>query len=505
MTTDTPFSNETDVKKNASTEPAINVEEEPIIMVGSPMVIVDGVSFSSGDHWTNWADTLSAQPERLFYPNTLQDLQVIIREANENKKKVRCVGSGHSWSRTAVTQDYMVSVNNMNKIADPVKAEDGSWTVTIEMGVQVEELDLFLRAHNPPLALAANVMPNDIRFGGILTMGCHGAGLEGRAISDSLTEITIVNSRGELRVYSESDDPEAFNAACINLGLLGIVYTATLKIQPMSDYRLRAIDTYPTVESLFSGPLAGQKLKEMVLQNDSTEMLYWPFATFLQPAQNDHIWLKQWKRTLDPAEDLSKYDTMPSTVDHPGFTALKVGEIVKEVPDAIHFDFTLGGKGRVDGKCLDASAGFKLDDDFGNFIEAFNDLMGSIYKFSTDQFPSKIGTVLEVRFIKASSKIMSFVYDTDPEAIYCMINLLAAGNTPEFDDYTRVIMSEWMEKYNAKPHWAKMWEQVPGVIPTLRREFKDRIVIFNRIRKSQDHVDMFVNETWEPFIAEHEV
>jgi hypothetical protein len=136
--------------------------EEPIVMLGSPMAIVDGVSFSSGDNWTNWANSLSATPERLFYPNTLEDLQVIIREATENKKKVRCVGNGHSWSGTAVTQDYMVSINNMSKIEKPVEGEDGEWTVTIEMGVEVKELDEFLRKHDPSLALASNVMPTDV-------------------------------------------------------------------------------------------------------------------------------------------------------------------------------------------------------------------------------------------------------------------------------------------------------------------------------------------------------
>lgn len=56
----------------------------------------------------------------------------------------------------------MVSINGMNRIEKPVKGEDGEWTVTIEMGVEVKELDEFLRKHDPPLALASNVMPTDV-------------------------------------------------------------------------------------------------------------------------------------------------------------------------------------------------------------------------------------------------------------------------------------------------------------------------------------------------------
>jgi hypothetical protein len=137
-------------------------EKEAKAMVGSPMAIIDGVAFSSGDNWTNFANTLTAKPECLFYPRTLNDLQVIIREATKNKKKVRCVGTGHSWSGTAVTQDYMVSVNGMNQISNPVQGEDGAWTVTVESGVEVSQLDKFLREHNPPLALASNVVPTNV-------------------------------------------------------------------------------------------------------------------------------------------------------------------------------------------------------------------------------------------------------------------------------------------------------------------------------------------------------
>ncbi|KAK3813715.1 MAG: hypothetical protein JOS17DRAFT_795567 [Linnemannia elongata] len=481
------------------------IEQEPIVMLGSPMAIVDGVSFSSGDNWTNWANSLSAQPERLFYPTTLEDLQVIIREATENKKKVRCVGNGHSWSSTAVTQDYMVSINGMNRIEKPVKGEDGEWTVTIEMGVEVKELDEFLRKHDPPLALASNVMPTDIRYGGILTMGCHGAGLDGRTVSDTLTEITIVNAYGELHIYSEADDPEAFNIASINLGLLGIVYTATLKLVPMSHYRLRAIDSYEPVADYFEGPGAGLKLKEMVEKNDSTEILYWPHGTFLGTERNGRFWLKQWRKTLDPVEDLEKLKDQAPTVDHPAFAAFKVGEIVKEIPDAVHFDVTQDGEGTGEAKIYDASAGFKLAPDFSNFVECFNEVVEKNYAFSSSEFPSRIGTCLEVRFLKASKKMMSFLYDgEDKEAIYCMINVLGSRETPGFVEYSQGVLGGWIDKYNAKPHWAKLWEQIPGVIPALRREYKDRLAVLNRVRKTQDPFEMFVNDTWRPLLEERE-
>ncbi|KAK3813672.1 MAG: hypothetical protein JOS17DRAFT_761261 [Linnemannia elongata] len=466
--------------------------------VGSPMSIVDGVSFSGGDEWTNYGGNQTVQTERLFYPKTLEDLKVIVREARNDNKKVRCVGSGHSWSATAVTPDYMVSVNGMEKIHDPVRAQDGSgWTVTLETGVLVSQLDTFLRRHNPPLALPSQVVPIVVRFGGLLTMGCHGASLNSRTLSDSITEMTIVNARGELVTYSAAKDPEAFNVACLNLGLLGIIYTATIKVEEMNT-RLRMTDSLPTLTSLFEGPQAGLNLKAKILKNDSTEFLYWPYEHFMQPGQNKNIWLKEWERTTEPAEDLKKYEGLPPMVDNPFFSTFQTGTRIMETPDALHFPMGDGVTTVVDVGCA-----IKADSEFKNICEAVTELIKKNWEFTTSK-PERMGTAIEFRFIKASDKILSPAYDKDPGTIFCMINIMAASGTPGFEEYSAGIVSSWIHKYNVKPHWPKMWEKVDGIVPYLRREYGDRITRFNRVRKLQDPDDMFVNDTWRPIFQESE-
>lgn len=146
--------------------PIIESKEAPIkqdlkkAAVWSSRAVLDGVSFS-GESWTNWGKNLKAQPKATWYPNKLEDLRVILREAKANNKKIRCVGTSHSWSGGAVTKDYMVSINNMNKIHPPEKINQG-WTVMIESGVTISELDQVLKAHNPPLALPSNVQLTEV-------------------------------------------------------------------------------------------------------------------------------------------------------------------------------------------------------------------------------------------------------------------------------------------------------------------------------------------------------
>ena len=55
-----------------------------------------------------------------------------------------------------------------------------------------------------------------------------------------------------------------------------------------------------------------------------------------------------------------------------------------------------------------------------------------------------------MRFIKASNKIMSPVYDQDPDAIYCMLNVMATSGTPGFEEYSNKVMADWIQRFDAK-------------------------------------------------------
>ncbi|KAG0277552.1 hypothetical protein BGZ97_009875, partial [Linnemannia gamsii] len=79
--------------------------------------------------WTNWAKNQSCEPSKIFHPETLQDLIAIVLKAKASGKKIRCAGTGHTWSSSSVTDGYLVDVKGMKQIHTPVY--DGthkSWT-----------------------------------------------------------------------------------------------------------------------------------------------------------------------------------------------------------------------------------------------------------------------------------------------------------------------------------------------------------------------------------------
>lgn len=46
--------------------------------------------------------------------------------------------------------------------------------------------------------------------------------------------------------------------------------------------------------------------------------------------------------------------------------------------------------------------------------------------------------------------LMSAAYDTDPEAIYCMIEVLSVNNTPGFDEFSSKMAKFWMNNFQAR-------------------------------------------------------
>lgn len=93
----------------------------------------------------------------------------------------------------------------------------------------------------------------------------------------------------------------------------------------------------------------------------------------MQPDQNKNIWVKEWERTTEPAEDLKKYEGLPPMIDNPFFSTFQTGSRVMEVPDALHFPF---GDGVT--TVLDVGCAIKVDSDFKNICEAITEVVEKV-------------------------------------------------------------------------------------------------------------------------------
>ncbi|KAK3813139.1 MAG: hypothetical protein J3Q66DRAFT_43056 [Benniella sp.] len=470
--------------------------------------------------WSNWAGTRTAHPARIFDPETIEDLIEIIQRAKTENKKIRCACSGYTWSSSSVVQEdgFLVVMNKMDKIYNPVRSEGDVWTVEVETGVLVKSLDDLLRNHDPPLALPSNVTSETMRFGGILSLGCHGAATNTRTMPDLVDSVKIMDANGNMNMFSKDVDPVEFSAATVNLGLLGIIYSYTLRVEPM--FKLHVVDKFLPFHDYISSPERdGPKLKALVENNYQTGIFYSPFNRKGFDTSNDFVWVKTWRKTTDlpltetPKQTQSQkrqqkislmiankiYQFMAA---HPGSTSfinrvmfpmvIKEVEKVQYAPDALHF---LDGVDHL--KCLVLGMALKADANFENVVKAWNFVIDEIYEHARrGEFPLNIA--IEMRFVKSSQMMLSNAYDEDPEAIYCMYEVVTAVGTKGFEEFSAKVAKHWMEEFQARTHWAKVWEHIPEMVPYLREVAgaRSRLDVFERIRKKYDPEGMFMNKTF---------
>jgi len=142
----------------------------------------------------------------------------------------------------------------------------------------------------------------------------------------------------------------------------------------------------------------------MVLGNDQTEVLYWPFNSAGLNSDGDSIWLKQWKRTdlpltetplsqgirnlVQPLEISFGFPLYEYMAANPSATPflnylihlalVNEGEQVLYAPHGIHYQAGIDNL-----PCLDLEMAFKTDNNFENVIKAWNyviDLVSYVVK-----------------------------------------------------------------------------------------------------------------------------
>lgn len=73
---------------------------------------IDGLSISNGSI-ENWAKTFVATPQRIFQPNTIEDVEYIIEAAFRQQIRVKPVGVWHSPSDLSCSDEWMIRMHKL--------------------------------------------------------------------------------------------------------------------------------------------------------------------------------------------------------------------------------------------------------------------------------------------------------------------------------------------------------------------------------------------------------
>ncbi|PKF74854.1 D-arabinono-1,4-lactone oxidase [Chryseobacterium sp. PMSZPI] len=183
--------------------------------------------------WINWAGNYSCLAENYFEPETEEQIIDIVRFAGINKKKIRVVGSGHSFTPLALSNEILVSLKNYRNLISI-----GQDFITCQGGMYLHELYSIMKVNN--LSFPNFGVINKQTVAGALATGTHGSGLKHKSLSAQIKKIRIIQASGDILEISKDDvlkignkELNLWDAASISLGTLGIVTEVTLQCEPL--------------------------------------------------------------------------------------------------------------------------------------------------------------------------------------------------------------------------------------------------------------------------------
>ena len=486
---------------------------------GSPVWYVDAAEFR------NWGRTVRNTPAVTFVPRTKRGVCEIVQWASANHKTVRAAGYRHTWSDLfSADGQVLVSMLPPEVVGIPATAppidpqnelqgiklvgrvrEDGVTKALCRIGAATTN-EQFRRwcldegggawAWTVPL----NVIMVEITWGGSNAPICHGAGLRHETLSDLVVEVEFVNARGRLQTVS---DRALLKTAAGCFGLLGIVTSLTLKLDPMTYAALRPES--PRL-ALAVPPPAGFPVPRAVdMRNISRADLNRARRRFVRHCERDYYaewfwfpyhrngWVNCW-RNDGAREDARRYhreaeivaqqtgtslvqllqDTewlqLPGRTQAELFGALAMGglpsdvSIVTPVIEALHFQRGIHNF-RVRDMEFQIPIPPRADDptrpDWSICQRAWWDVIRNVY----DRADAPMRVALEMRIMGGSNITMAPQHGNSLGT--CSIEILTNLRTPtrEWKRFKQDIANMWMSykdpdgrPLNVRPHWAKQWQ-----------------------------------------------
>lgn len=207
--------------------------------------------------WRNWSRELAASPAHLVRPSGTPGVAAALRHAAREGRQVRPVGSGHSFTPLAVTDDVMVDLSACNRL---LRVDPGRRWVRAGAGIRLGDLaEALLRA-----GLAMDNLGDIDRqtLAGATATGTHGTGAAFGNLATRTRALRLVDGTGE--VHWIGPDDERLPAARIHLGALGVV--TEIELEVVEAFTLRGHDRtepLPVVMDEFPRRVTGHRHFEL--------------------------------------------------------------------------------------------------------------------------------------------------------------------------------------------------------------------------------------------------
>ena len=222
--------------------------------------------------WINWGGNQQSFATDVLTPGTVDEVAAQVKEASGTGRRVKVVGSGHSFTAIAVADDRRMLLDRMTDLI----SVDGP-LVTVQAGMPLWKL-------NEALARNGLAMPNlgDIdaqTVAGAISTGTHGTGATHTTLASCVEAVTLVTGNGE--VLTVGRDDELLPAARLGIGALGVLVEVTLRCVPA--FTLLADERPMALADVLAG------LDEWIPANDHVEFYWYPYTDRAQLKRNNKV------------------------------------------------------------------------------------------------------------------------------------------------------------------------------------------------------------------------
>ncbi len=180
----------------------------------------------------NYDGSIATTPQQLIYPETVDQIQAVLRDPKTYPSPVRAMGSYHSLTPCASSDGTVLRMSNMNRI---ISIDSKNQTFTAQAGLQMIDANHAMRAQN--LQFMLNIEIGNMTLGSAAC--CHTKdaldGSEFGQVGSYITNIKWVTPNGDLAEASEDKNPDLLRLVRTSFGLCGVIYEVTFRVKPIEE------------------------------------------------------------------------------------------------------------------------------------------------------------------------------------------------------------------------------------------------------------------------------
>ncbi len=418
----------------------------------------------------NWAENVEWNPSEIGYPTSEEEIKQFVLNAINSNKKIRVIGSGHSFTSLCSTNHILISLDKyQGKIA--INKEKNQ--ATVKGGTKLSLLGELLFKEGLAMENMGDI--NVQSLAGAISTGTHGTGVGLKSISNQVIALKFINGKGDIIECSETKNTELFKAAQVSLGCLGIITEITLQCVPA--YKLKLQNRKENINDVLA------TLKERNSNNRNFEYYWIPYtntawtktSNIVKDSEPDKInFFNYWTEYVLEnyvfkvfCEYAKLFPSQNKTVAN--ITAASISNIKK-----IFYSHKIYATQRL----------VKFNEmEYNVPADAFKDVFKDVKKIVNSK-KFNIHFPIENRWVKGDDVYMSPAYNRDSAYLACHVY-----NKKDSKAYFAAL-EEVFKAYNGRPHWGKMNTFTTQDVINSYPKFEN----FMRFRKEHDPQNIFVNQ-----------